>query len=85
MPTPRKGETQEQCRERENVRRRERYATDPEYRERTLGRTLERKRERYARDPEYRERTLERKRSKIVRTLFAERTRASQPATTWWN
>jgi flagellum-specific peptidoglycan hydrolase FlgJ len=62
MTTPRKGETQEQCQERENVRRRERYATDPEYRERTLGRTLERKRERYATDPEYRERTLARKR-----------------------
>jgi hypothetical protein len=64
MPTPRKDETQEQCRERENARRRERYATDPEYRKRTLEGTLARKRERYATDPEYRERTLERKRGR---------------------
>jgi hypothetical protein len=65
MPTPRKGETPEQCQERENARRRERYATEPEYRERTLERTLARKRERYATDPGYRERTLEQKRRKL--------------------
>ena len=50
MP-PRRGETIEEYRK----RMRERYATDPEYRERRRGPLRERRRERYAVNPEYRE------------------------------
>ena len=47
---PRRGETIEEYRK----RMRDRYATDPEYRERRRGPLRERRRERYAVDPECR-------------------------------
>src|SRR6267154_1169561 len=59
MP-PRRGETIEEYRK----RTRERYATDPEYRERRRGPLRERRRERYAIDPEYRERQREQQRKR---------------------
>ena len=61
MP-PRRGETIEEYRK----RMRERYATDPEYRERRRGPLRERRRERYAIDPEYREQVLERQRERYA-------------------
>ena len=47
--------------------RRERYAKDPEFRERVLERKRKYQRERYASDPEYRERKRAREREKYQR------------------
>src|SRR5712675_1230886 len=74
MP-PRRGETIEEYRK----RMRERYATDPEYRERRRGPLRERRRERYAVDPEYREQVLERQRERYASNPeFRERKRERQ-------
>ena len=58
-------EYREQRLARQRERRRQRYATDPVYREQLL----KRQRERYETDPEYRQQLLERERKRYARKM----------------
>jgi hypothetical protein len=65
-------EYQEQRLARQRERRRQRYATDPVYREQLL----KRQRERYETDPEYRQQVVERERKRYARKGQRESLRA---------
>jgi hypothetical protein len=65
----------EEVRAKNRARRRERYATDPEYREKRKAYEQARRAERYANDPEYRERKLEQNRASHTRNREARNAR----------